>query len=487
VAVTDRPRARDLADLWRLLLGHLPSRRDATLQDVATRALRDGPGRAWIVSAVNASLRARQALAFALRLEPRRLFSRAAFALGRTRVDRGAPAVRLSLLCPTRGRPGHLATFVRSLARTAAKPGRLDALFYVDDDDPALPAYEGALERLRETHPALGRCELMVGPPVGVPGAWNALAERARGELLLMANDDQVYVDYGWDLRLDGALADLRIASPDGVACLYFDAGQYPDGAADFPILTRSWYEAMGYFTPSIFEQWEVETWLFDIAHRVDRLLPVPGVLVEHRHYQDYKAPFDATYQRHRMTRATSFADHALFVRTERDREAEAARLRRRIAGTPTAVIDPSELWFTSYLEESYPRIRAELDAAGTWSEAQLYDTGVRNDAVCARFPVTAEIVGAIPEVTTFGPGGVTMSRLAPGTHRSPTSATLRVHLGLRVPPDASIRVGEETLECQEGRCFVFDDAFEHEVRHQGTEEWIVLNLDVLNPLRERI
>ncbi|GHE27201.1 hypothetical protein GCM10017673_31620 [Streptosporangium violaceochromogenes] len=326
--MTERRTAGAVKDLARLLLGHASRYRDGRLQDVATRALRDDTeDRRWVVHAVNASLRVRQRLDYALRLEPRRVLSRLRYPF-RGRVVGGEPSRSLSLLCPTRGRVRNVRDFLTSVRRTAVAPGRIEALFYVDDDDPDLAGYRDLFGRARRLFGEIGRCELRVGEPVGVPAAWNRLAEAATGDLLLMANDDQLYVDRGWDVAVDSRVGELTRLCPDGVLCLYFDAGQYPEGGCDFPILSRTWYETVGYFTPTIFQQWEVERWLFDIAERLGRLYPVPGVLVEHRHYQDYKAPFDATYQRHRMTREKSLADHALFLRTRNLRDAEIGRLR---------------------------------------------------------------------------------------------------------------------------------------------------------------
>ncbi|SFQ68576.1 aspartyl/asparaginyl beta-hydroxylase domain-containing protein [Amycolatopsis rubida] len=315
-------------DFGRLLLGHFRRCRDGKLQDVVTEALRDDEGgRAWMIGALNSTIRFRRELAYALRLEPRRLRTKLAFPAAVPARPRP-----LSLLCPTRNRVDGLAEFLRSVQRTAAAPGRIEVLCYVDEDDPALPGYRELFGGVRQRRGPLGRCALRVGPPIGVAAAWNRLAAEATGEFLLMANDDQLYVDHGWDAALDRRAGELAALHEDSVLCLYFDAAQYPGDGRDFPIVSRAWYETLGYFVPTIFQQWEVEQWVFDLAERLGRLYPVSGIFVEHRHYQDYKAPFDETYQRHRMTREKSFADHALFLRTGRERAAEAAKLAARIA-----------------------------------------------------------------------------------------------------------------------------------------------------------
>jgi len=71
------------------------------------------------------------------------------------------------------------------------------------------------------------------------------------------------------------------------------------------------------------------------------------------------------------------------------------------------------------------------------------------------------------------------LSRLRPGTHLPAhcglVNYQLTVHLGLRIPPGCTIRVGSETRTWTEGGCLVFDDSFEHEVWHRGEEDRVVL------------
>jgi aspartate beta-hydroxylase len=167
---------------------------------------------------------------------------------------------------------------------------------------------------------------------------------------------------------------------------------------------------------------------------------------------------------------------------------------------------DPDQFWFVSLLEERFPQIRDEicrvLDAPidpvqptledgwlverGSWRQAYLFREGQWQEDVCAHFPVTRSVLAEIPEVTTFSPGVILVSRLSPGTHIVPhcgsTNAVLRVHLGIVVPDGVSIRVAETTTTWQEGRCIVFDDSFEHEVHHDGDSDRVVLILDMAHP-----
>lgn len=170
----------------------------------------------------------------------------------------------------------------------------------------------------------------------------------------------------------------------------------------------------------------------------------------------------------------------------------------------PKAVHDPADFWFTGYLTEHHAKIRAELAAVtdpashgflpvdepllrdGRWDQVVLYESGHRFDDACARFPVTAGVVEAVPEATHAGPGVVTLSWLYPGARIKPhcggSNARLRVHLGVVVPPGPRMRVGDEEFGWEEGRCVVFDDSFEHEVWHDGDQPRVVLLMDVSHP-----
>ncbi|SHF86386.1 aspartyl/asparaginyl beta-hydroxylase domain-containing protein [Streptoalloteichus hindustanus] len=182
-------------------------------------------------------------------------------------------------------------------------------------------------------------------------------------------------------------------------------------------------------------------------------------------------------------------------------------RAREHIPGLAAQPVhDPSQFWFISYLEENYARIRAEVEQVldqpldpvrptvedralirkGSWKQAHLFRDGRWRDEVCARFPVTASILEQVPEVTTLSPGVITMSRVSPGTHImphcGPTNAVLRIHLPLIIPAGLTLRVAGQDLRWVEGKCLIFDDSFEHEVRHDGTEDRVVLILDMLHP-----
>lgn len=66
--------------------------------------------------------------------------------------------------------------------------------------------------------------------------------------------------------------------------------------------------------------------------------------------------------------------------------------------------------------------------------------------------------------------------------HCGPTNCRLRGHLGLIVPPDPRIKVGNETRAWKRGKFIIFDDSFEHEVWYEGSGFRLVLIVDFWHP-----
>ena len=123
---------------------------------------------------------------------------------------------------------------------------------------------------------------------------------------------------------------------------------------------------------------------------------------------------------------------------------------------------------------------------AGKWSDVMLATSGMRQPGA-DHAPRSYALYEAFGEaVTTMVLGQAYFSVLSPGArlqaHCGPTNARLRVHIGLSVPENAAMRVGNETRLWREGEAFIFDDSFEHEVWNEGTEPRLVFIFDVWHP-----
>lgn len=160
---------------------------------------------------------------------------------------------------------------------------------------------------------------------------------------------------------------------------------------------------------------------------------------------------------------------------------------------------DPDDYPWTAGLAAAYDTIREEADriasrqlyspqlgsfTKGEWNVLYLHAMGQPTAAGKLLCPRTLRLTS---ELTSCGEGGmVFFSGLAGGSHitrHCGTSNTrLRCHLGLKVPPGCSIRVGDEERPWQERKLLVFDDSFDHEVWNRGSETRWVLIVDFWHP-----
>ena len=155
--------------------------------------------------------------------------------------------------------------------------------------------------------------------------------------------------------------------------------------------------------------------------------------------------------------------------------------------------IEPGRFPFVADLAAGWSVARRELDALGggalkPWHDRHLYDGdawkafalyafGRKVEANCRLCPETTRLVEAVPGMLTAG-----FSRLEPGAHIRPHTGfdrgVYRCHLGLKVPPECALRVGDETRSWRERECLVFDDTREHEAWNRSPTERVVLLVD---------
>lgn len=133
------------------------------------------------------------------------------------------------------------------------------------------------------------------------------------------------------------------------------------------------------------------------------------------------------------------------------------------------------------YLDEA-----ESLRRTGDWKQFEIFARGRKSAKNCQHTPVTCRLIEEFPAASGCRRGQTKFSVMEPGTHVwahcGPTNSRLRAHLGLVVPPKVFIRVADQIRSWEEGKFIIFDDSFEHEVWHNGTEQRLVLIVDIWHP-----
>src|SRR5215208_59616 len=146
---------------------------------------------------------------------------------------------------------------------------------------------------------------------------------------------------------------------------------------------------------------------------------------------------------------------------------------------------------FSPYVEKIVERPQGDFHGLlenPSWSSLYLWTNGRSVEENVARCPATFEAVrDLVPSVQIEGRApAVFYSLLKPGAHIPPHTGMLNVryicHLPLIVPPNCYIRVGERTMQWEEGKMLAFDDTVEHEARNASSQDRLVLIFEIWKP-----
>ena len=224
-----------------------------------------------------------------------------------------------SILTPSRNRPDRLEQFIDSVFPLALMPENIEMLVYIDLDDPAIIEYRN-LES-RTPHNVL----FTYGEHMSISKSWNILAAKSVNSVLIMGNDDLLYRTVMWDTKLEEELA----VYIDDIYCAWMEDKINGKSHCAFPIVSRLWYETLGYFAPGVFNFGYNDTWVFDIAQRIDRCHFIPHIVAEHMHFSAKKATYDDTYARNRTQERGNLyhKDKDIYEATREQRHGDAQKL----------------------------------------------------------------------------------------------------------------------------------------------------------------
>ena len=191
--------------------------------------------------------------------------------------------------------------FIQSALAKAEDPQRVEILLYIDDDDPEFKQYKSSIANF-EKKSGCNSISIILGPSVGVPRAANILFNKSTADVFLISNDDQVFIDHGWDTRLDKEI----IKFPDNIFCIWFNDKWESRNFCTFPIISRKWIETLGYLQFPFFEHFFTDAWIWMLAKAIGRDHYIDDIVIEHRHWKTGKSEKDATYTKHLTTEGKS-------------------------------------------------------------------------------------------------------------------------------------------------------------------------------------
>lgn len=238
----------------------------------------------------------------------------------------------ISFLLPTRGRRSLVERFFESIVETTSSLSQIEVVLYVDDDDADSHDLDSADFHVTR----------IIGPAMSMGGYNSACFEKARGDVIILANDDMVIRTKDWDKLVLALHEEFEDRIYLGYANDLFKKSRF----CTFPILSRRTCELLINPYPCEYQRAFIDVHLFDIFMRLrnaglDRVRYRDDLVFEHLHYRAGKASFDDTYDSYQKGR---FVDDPTFLALTEDRKAAARRLTNIINNKPRIDIAPVDI-----------------------------------------------------------------------------------------------------------------------------------------------
>ncbi len=196
---------------------------------------------------------------------------------------------KISLLLPTRGRLALVDRLFQSLVEQTEDLDALEIILYVDEDDTASHTIR---------HDKLKLIKI-IGPRTTMGACNTACLKLAKGEIVVLMNDDMVARSRGWDRKL----YELHNSVEDGIYLAHANDLYMRAKLSIIPILSKKTCDLLQEPYPEQYPGGFIDYHLFDIFKRLaqkghSRVFFQEDVIFEHLHHRMGKSEFDETYQR---------------------------------------------------------------------------------------------------------------------------------------------------------------------------------------------
>jgi hypothetical protein len=233
--------------------------------------------------------------------------------------------MRFAILTPSRGRTAGLKRFFDSINKTVSGLHEIDLIIGIDRDDPERSKYIKLLSEMRKE--AVDKFHIIMIEDDRKPLAkiWNSLIRYSKADWFTCGNDDEQYLTPKWD-----DIFYHKSLERHPYHLYWFDDGLQHSNHCAFPILSKDWIKAVGYFFPEIFIHNYVDTWVYDIACKLKVSIYIPEVLHQHLHHSIGMSEYDTTYAEG-MAGDSNTKDMQVFIRTESERNKVVELLKSKI------------------------------------------------------------------------------------------------------------------------------------------------------------
>jgi glycosyltransferase involved in cell wall biosynthesis len=191
-----------------------------------------------------------------------------------------------SIIIPTKDRAIAVNELVESIYSTSDNFEKVEICFYIDNDDNEsktciLQLIEKYGKNIKYTSSE---------KKINLSQMWNCAYENiSTGEIIMLCADDIRFRTKSWDTIIKNEFLKVN----DKILLVFGDDLIQNEKLATHSFIHRKWVEISGFWLPPYFCADYVDTWLDDVARKINRIQYLPNVITEHMHFSVNKSKYD--------------------------------------------------------------------------------------------------------------------------------------------------------------------------------------------------
>lgn len=178
----------------------------------------------------------------------------------------------ISLLLPTRGRPGKMVRCYESIKNTVSNTNAVELVIVCDENDDETIVAAKKLYGLPTT--------IIIDEQKFAVEKWNDAAKRCTGDFICPIGDDIVFETKDWDIKI---LEEFK-RWPSTIGLVYCDDNTWHGSMTTNFFISREWYIIAGLFPDGLRHNFS-DRWFDDISNVIGRRVYRGDILLNHMHY----------------------------------------------------------------------------------------------------------------------------------------------------------------------------------------------------------
>ena len=184
----------------------------------------------------------------------------------------------ISVLVPTKNRSLKFNRMIETLIKNKNSEYKIEVLVLLDENEEEKTSYIKTIDKYKENINIFFYDKNFKTNSERI----NYLASKSKFEILLLINDDLNFCLAEWNQKICKEFSKIDMNKPFSL-WLSTDDVKYNYFHSNFPVINKSWYNVLGYHSPSkYFQHWWSDNWICDLGKKSGKFLITKEIYFTH-------------------------------------------------------------------------------------------------------------------------------------------------------------------------------------------------------------